>query len=362
MAINTMSGFDRTRSNLQKMGAYYTDVSHCKWLSNFFAFSSSEETCCLEPSIGDGKAIIATTGVKENPNVKIFGVELNDAVAEETKKSPFIEDLIKGDFLNGVRISNNTFSFMFGNPPYINDDVEGEGRMELTFLQKAYNYLTRSAIVVWVIPHREFIKDKFLRFWLTRFETLHVFKFHNEEFQKFNQVALIGRKSSIKAFNVELVENAKMRYGHVEDIEEVPVNWDGAKIEVPTSCSEKIKIFAPMIFPADEALQRLLDFGSELDKSFDSKVKIPEYVSSDIGMPPIPPKNDSMYLLSVCGVGAGLTGMEGVDLHLQRGVAESVETTTTEEDERGDLIEKKTIRTQIKMAILQPNGEISHLM
>ena len=161
---NINNKFTRTSANIEKMGAYYTDTSHCRVLGQMFKWPE-EEVSVIEPSIGDGSAVFALTDVEKNPNIKIFGVELNDEVADNLKNDSRMEDLLKADFLNGVRIKNNAFSFCFGNPPYMEDNLDGEGRLELQFLQKVTNYLTKDGVICWVIPYRIFVEEKFFRFW-----------------------------------------------------------------------------------------------------------------------------------------------------------------------------------------------------
>ena len=83
----TNSRFSRLRANESKLGAYYTDVAHCRDLRKLFRFPE-DEVCVLEPCIGDASAVISITDATNNPNIKIFGVELNNAVAKQTKENP----------------------------------------------------------------------------------------------------------------------------------------------------------------------------------------------------------------------------------------------------------------------------------
>ncbi len=364
---NVNSTFSRVANNIAKMGAYYTDVEHCKSLSTFFEWPEGEEVSVIEPSIGDGSAVFAVTNSENNPNIRIFGVELNDEVADRMKQDERCEAILKADFLSGVRIKNSVFSFCFGNPPYIDDQLSTEdtGRQELSFLQKVTNYLTRDGVIVWVIPHRVFIDDKFIRYWMTRFDTLGVYKFRPDEYKKFGQVALIGRKAKVKVFLKDATLEYKAKYQTIDLIPELPFIYDGEKIKISPSPSDAVTLFGTVEFDPDEARTLLVTKGNELDKVFSTYASTKEFVSSDIGRPPITPKNDSMYLLSVCGVGSGIAGEEGKDLHLQRGIAEVVEDKSTEQVEEGGktkVVDKITTRTQIKMTLIQSNGQIDHLM
>lgn len=362
---NVNANFSRVANNIEKMGAYYTDEEHCRQICKLFSWPDGEVSV-IEPSIGDGSAVIAATNAIENENIRIFGVELNDAVAESLKKNPYMEAILKADFLSGVRIKNNAFSFCFGNPPYMDDDLGGtKERYELLFLKKVVNYLKRDGVIVWVIPHRVFVEESFFRFWHTRFDTLAVYKFHESEYKKYGQVALIGRKSGMKLFQKEEFEDLKRKYAIIDNIPELPENFEGEKIEVYPSNSKDVTLFGCVEFDPNEAMDLLIEKGNDLDKLFSTYASTPQFLASDIGRPPIPPKNDSMYLLSVCGVGSGKAGEEGKDLHLQRGIAEVVEEKESEVQDDGKnkkVVDKYTTRTAIKMTIIQSDGVITHLM
>lgn len=60
--IQQESGFSRSLANHAKLGAYYTDVEHCRAMGKYLNFPHEEEVLCLEPSIGDGMAIRTVTG------------------------------------------------------------------------------------------------------------------------------------------------------------------------------------------------------------------------------------------------------------------------------------------------------------
>lgn len=80
--VKKQNSFFQTRMNQAKLGAYYTDPAHCQWIAGLLDFPENEEVCGLEPAIGDGNAIITVMGRRNNENIHIFGVELNEATAD----------------------------------------------------------------------------------------------------------------------------------------------------------------------------------------------------------------------------------------------------------------------------------------
>jgi len=373
------NSFSRTSANESKLGAYYTDVSHCKSMFSILKFPENEEVCCLEPSIGNGAAIKAVTGAEENPDIKLFGVELNQEVAIATKEDPHIEDCLFADFLSGVKISNNKFSFCFGNPPYA--DMDGDenetgrrGRYEYAFLEKVTGaYLKKDGILVWVIPHRIFIEAGYLRYLVGHYSLLHVYKFRKEEFAKWHQVVIIARKSGYSRIPLkDEMQEYRSKYEKIEDIEELPLTFEGTdlyqSVEVPASKAEDITLFATKELDPEAAVAFLLTKPDmdDFNKMVDNAATVKEYTSTDLGRPPIRLKKDLVYLMNTAGVGQGLVGTIGEDAHLQRGCAEVVEEAEyNEKEENSSKSDSGSIkvrtRTKVTMTVIQTNGDITVL-
>lgn len=355
--------FSRTAANFQKMGAYYTDIEHCKSIYNMFTFSKDEETCVLEPSIGDGSACIAATGAQENEKIKIFGVELNDGVAENTRKNPYVEEVVKADFITGTLISNSIFSFCFSNPPYM-DYNEGfeKTRTEKVFLDKLIPRMKAGGIVVWIVPYQRFMEDDHFSLWMRSFETLHFFKFRKEEFEKWKQIVVIGKKRSR---NIVLLKEDRIKEQQVYDFEtvkELPYEFS-EKIEVPTSSMNDIKTFTSRVFDMDGAFLSLKQEGlGEIGNITNKYLSTPKNVLDQIKRPPISMKRSNLYLAKAVGHGAGFAGTPGVDLHLQRGKVSIQEVSEYEEDEDNDsVIERVTTSAICTQVIIENSGTITTL-
>ena len=363
--LEKQSSFSRTLANVGKMGAYYTDLEHCRDIAKMFHFPEGQEVSCLEPSIGNGEAIITVTGAKENSDIKIFGVELNNETACAVKKNPYITDILEADFLNDVFISNNVFSFCFGNPPYLdNVDMSGK-RSELLFLEKVGNYLCTGAILVWVIPYRVFSDAGYLRYWHSRYDTLALYRFRNEEYEKFKQIVVVGKK---KRFSTMLSASQMKEYqDQVFASDKIPILPDNfpEKIDVPPSPCNRVTVFSKRIFDPDAAKRAMPSLPTDLLRSFDEHMSVKPYSVCSLGHPPIPLKKDSMYLVATSGGGQGLTGSEDDGtLHLQRGNAEIVDEYRIDPSEGQNSSDKMvvTTRTQISMYVVQNDGKIDKLV
>ena len=371
--LTSGSYFQQRRSNIVKMGAYYTDVEHCKDIRKMFRFSNDEETCVLEPSIGDGSAVKAVTGVEENPHIKIMGVELNDGVADQTKEDPFITAIAKADFVSGFIMSHKSVSFCFGNPPYSDDleissthevTVKNKERIERKFLEKVSMYLKPDGILCWVIPHRVFIENGYSTFWLSRYETLKVYRFRPSEFKKWGQVVIVGKR---RHMNVGITVEDREKFQEemaLDKLQELPTFFsEEEKIDVNPSLLQNIKLFRSKIFDIDGANEYCQSHMTEMyDGLFDpinAAIKIEDVNKNEVFYPPIPLKKSNKAMLITCGVGSGKAGEDGVNLHLQRGSVTSYEETDIDPDSRKEIVRTKS---KVNLVIIQDTGEITELV
>lgn len=366
-------GFSRTLANEAKMGAYYTDLAHCKTISELFKFPESRESevSVLEPSIGDGSAVRTVLGISEdddNSNLRVFGVELNKEVCNVTREKPFIEECLNADFTTNVKISNQAFSFVFSNPPYIQSEKDEEGKgIEFRFLERiTESYIKRGGILVWVVPHRLISEARHFKYLFNRYERLALFRFRESEYAKYGQVVYIGRRIPNSIHLVGEVEEEARAY-HEDAIPVLPDTFEGTElyqsIEVHVSQSADVKTFQAKEFNVQEAIQFLAGKADIEDyrKKLSSVVSQRPFRVHAMGKPPIPLKKDSLYLLATSGAGQGGTGTIGVDYHLQRGVAEIVESseyTENEKDPKAKGVISVTSHAQIAMTLIETDGNI----
>lgn len=345
--VRKQSTFHQTRMNQAKLGAYYTDQEHCKMIAELLEFPEGEEVCCLEPSIGNAEAVITVTGRKENSKIYIFGVELNRQVAMQVMENPDVEDCIYGDFLTGLIISEKAFSFCFANPPYGDSN---EGRLEIRFLRKLISYLTEEAVLVFVLPDYVARTSEFLNVWNQYFQTECCYRFHDEEYQKWKQIVLVGRKTNMENASMELPQQ----------IELLPEHYDGEKIKVKASCNRMVTDFQSIQFDALKG--KLFLKKSVLKDVVKTKTSMEPYSNDCLLRPPIMPNAGQMYLMAISGAGQGRVGTEKEkDQHLQRGTVKTVEESEIYTDEEGRLLENVQVFSQIEFHIIENDGTIHEL-
>ena len=367
MSTYDTSRFSRTVSNEQKMGAYYTDLAHCRDIAKMFKWPE-DEVCVLEPSIGDGSAVIEVTKAKERPGVKIYGVELNDTVAAQTAKNEHISVCVKADFLEEITSRRDVFTFCFANPPYLNQTSDygyGKERTERRFLDKLGDYLKRGGILCWVVSVSTFSDPAHVRMWLRDYDTLAVFKFREPEFSKFHQLVAVGKRRTRGIVTDEDIQKF-LDYWINSGLRDLPDDLT-PQIPVMPSKQKSIDVFTTKIFRPELAMTWINEhgLGEDMAQAFAEGITEKKYVPAALGRPPIPLKKDSEYLLLTSGFTDGLVGDEQKGtLHLMRGVAQVVDhervVTSMDDDDMEEKASKivVTSSTEIEVRIIETDGTI----
>lgn len=355
--IFKQNNFSRSLANDQKMGAYYTDFRHCLRIGNLFEFPEEDEVCVLEPSIGDAEAVFAVTGKRNRTNIKIFGVEINPVTCEKLEENKEVDYLLNADFLNGIKISHNVFSFCFANPPYGMAQDEKK-RLETQFVDKLANYMCVDGILALVIPYYVLVDDGFLRTFFKWFQPLAEFRFDDDVYQQFKQIVVIGMKRKAIGYLRSTYDEYLLRINDIGKLPYLPAaNETVQRIKVMPSSEDKIEFFTTLEFDAKRAVEYLRY--SPLYNMMVDRIFVPSYNATELGNPPVPLKKDLLYLCAISGGGQGLVGSEdNKDLHLQRGVVKNVKVEEVSED--GKEITEKTY-AKVCLNIIENDGTITVL-
>ena len=112
--------FFQSAKNIQKNGAYYTDLDHARRIGYLFDFDCAEEISVLEASAGTGRLPCSDRKLeKGRKHMKLFLVELSEETFKEKLEGrEEFNYVLNADFLDGVKISNSKFTFAFANWPY----------------------------------------------------------------------------------------------------------------------------------------------------------------------------------------------------------------------------------------------------
>ena len=146
----------------------------------------------LDPCCGDGEAVERTmknVGFDRGMNYEIYGVELQKDRSDKAMER--FDKVLNVDFFTSM-IGNESFSMLFLNPPY--DDDEEDKRVEHAFLVRATRYLVQQGILVFIIPRRRLATSA--KFLSVNYTSIEVYYFPEPEQEQFDQVVLIGKKNT----------------------------------------------------------------------------------------------------------------------------------------------------------------------
>lgn len=199
------------KNHEQKLsGSYYTPNETIQFMMRYLAEEGKQYRTLLEPSVGDGRFIDAFLA---NENIQhITAVELIKEKVDELKKKAYPDrvEVKQSDFLEFAWETDDEYSLIVGNPPYINiknmdDDSLEKARklcekyelpkslmknMWVAFLLAAFSKLESGGIIFFVLP-MEFLQVQYaesIRAFLEQhFSTIHILTFKEKMFPDIEQ-------------------------------------------------------------------------------------------------------------------------------------------------------------------------------
>lgn len=171
--------------NAVRLGFYPTDPAHVSLLKSALAFPAGKTVNLIDPCCGKGDALKL---LAENEQAVTYGAELDDSRAEQAQQQ--LDRVALGSYYY-ARISRNVFHVLFLNPPYL--QLHGGARSEKRFLGESYDHLMMGGLLIYIVPYHRLTEDV-CAFLAAHFSDLTIFRFLGKEFEKFRQVAVIGRR------------------------------------------------------------------------------------------------------------------------------------------------------------------------
>ena len=169
--------------NSIRLGYYPTDPAHVAYLKRALRFPEGKTVNLLDPCCGEGNAL-RQLGVGQN--AVTYGAELDDSRAEAALEQ--LDHVAMGSYYY-ARISRSAFHLLFLNPPYL--QLYGGARSEKRFLGESYDHLMMGGVLIYIIPYYRLTEDV-CRFLAAHFDRLMAYRFCEEEFRKFRQIAVLG--------------------------------------------------------------------------------------------------------------------------------------------------------------------------
>jgi tRNA1(Val) A37 N6-methylase TrmN6 len=240
-----------------KMGYYPTPDNVTSIIARYLKRQREGLIRILDPCAGEGTAINA---IGEHLKAETYGIELDTERGAMAKE--ILTRCLVTDYQN-TRISLSSFSLLWLNPPYDwgarESELEKSERYERTFLRDCIPYLSSRGILVYLIPQRR-LDHHIARMLSYRFSDIAVYRFPEEEYRAFRQLAIFGILKKKPEKNETLAEYLK-KCGEQKAV--VPyLPQDPPRIyEVPLSPVRAGFVFRSKDIDPEELSQEIMEHG-----------------------------------------------------------------------------------------------------
>lgn len=256
----TAAAVGRLMNNV-RLGYYPTDPAHVAYLKRALRFPEGKQVNLLDPCCGEGNSL-HLLGAGEN--AVTYGAELDDSRAEAAQEQ--LDHVAMGSYYY-ARISRSAFHLLFLNPPYL--QLYGGARSEKRFLGESYDHLMMGGMLVYIIPYYRLTEDV-CSFLAAHFDSIMAYRFCEEEFRKFRQIAVLGVRKP-RAENprmARLLELASLSPDKLPTLDQIPPGryplpdaekavslFQGARFNVRELAEQKVDLFEDFLEELNRANQ-----------------------------------------------------------------------------------------------------------
>ena len=325
--------------NRARMGYFPTDLSHVKMLKDAIVFPG-EPVNLIDPCCGEG---IALQAFSKGIQARTYGIEIDEVRGEEAGRR--LQRVGFGSFFHS-RISHNAFQGLWLNPPYLSVPSEnGTRRLEKSFLADSMRLLQVGGIMIYIIPYYRATPDV-CRVLCENFTDLRVHKFIGKEFERFKQVAIIGRRIERR----EAEKMAKKLSEYMLDADKIPPITDLPKdcYEMPAA-TKKVELFKGAVFNVSELAE-------QLKKSPSTQRLFEDRTLDNRKLSPLLPLNLSQ--VGLVGASGMMNGLVECDTpHIIKGrIVKEKKTKIGVEDDKGKTAIREITSNRLIFNVLTPTG------
>ena len=334
----TAAAVGRLMNNV-RLGYYPTDPAHVAYLKCALRFPEDKQINLLDPCCGEGNALHL---LGDGENAATYGAELDESRAEAAQ---LVLDHVAIGSYYFARIARSAFHLLFLNPPYL--QLYGGARSEKRFLGESYDHLMMGGVLIYIIPYYR-LTDDVCSFLAAHFDRLMAYRFCEDEFRKFRQIAILGVRKP-RAENPRmagLLEMVSLHPDKLPTLDHIP------PASYPMPDAEKVvSLFQGARFNVRELADQMARMGSMLPKQ--------SALDGEEKRPPLPLTIGQIGLVGGSGLINGLIECETP--HVIKGqVIKSTRRRTVDQYEECDgratteIIE--TTSNKMVFNLLTPNG------
>jgi hypothetical protein len=250
-----------------------------------------------------------------------------------------VNRFVHGDSFR-VSIRSGSISCLFLNPPYDNDDT---GRLEGKFLAQTAPSLQVGGVLVLIVSLRSFNRQM-VRYLASTFRDVKICRFPKDEFDRFKQVVLFGKKLGTPTHNPDLQQSIEKRILYLSSQAEDPFEADWPVYAVPVSTlPEKYFHFRNLEVSPQEMVEEVERDGIEKE-IFELVVKR----NGNVKMRPAAPlRKGHLAILVASGMTDGVVEKDGKRMLIKGTVKKEKIKTVETDDSTEKITETDVLRIEI---------------
>lgn len=269
-----------------KGGYYPTPPQEMKFILKRLKVAAGENITILDPCCGEGEALkqMQTHLEQQGAIVQSYGIELERSRALKAEK---LLHHVENCSFDEVRMSQNCFSVMYLNPPFM--QMNGE-RMELTFMREltADRLSEGNGLFIFNLP--QYVLQDCAGLIASRFVDVKVYRFTDENYDNYKQVIVYGyrRRKGMKTkeereYELQLkeyLENIAKRGKDALPALDVE-DWQTVQYEVFTA-NKPVDTFMSTRVELDDILKSLNNEGKELFEKVDAVTRVDTHATEKL--------------------------------------------------------------------------------
>lgn len=258
-----------------KGGFYPTPIEEMELILKRLTCRPGESITILDPCCGKGAALKQWKEdmVSKGANPISYGIEIEKSRANQAEA--IIDHVAKCGY-EEVRMSHDSFSAMYLNPPFM--QMNGE-RMETTFLRDlTSDYLQAGGVLIFNLP--QYVLKDIAKVLASRFVNIQVYRFSDANYDTYKQVIIYavrrrkGLRSEKERLYQQSIEKELYNYSFLGK-DAIPslnsADWDNNSYTIPKN-EKPVSMFQSMLVEEEDILQSLRSSNKFYEK-IEEKIK-----------------------------------------------------------------------------------------
>lgn len=188
-------------AGIEKMGYYPTPETVYELIAAWLVPASQEQPGrLLDPCAGKGEA---AAFLGKALNCQTWGAELSPVRAKEAAQ---VMDVVHATAWQSCRLTDESITVLFLNPPYDIETLDGQKRLELEFLRSTTFKLVKGGILIYIVPQSLLGMTDVDRMLAGHYEDLRVFRFPAGEYERFKQVVVFARRKQYQTPTTKAIQ------------------------------------------------------------------------------------------------------------------------------------------------------------